>query len=232
MINNKQQQSSAKMFFVALLVACALAAQPSWPTKHYGVDVSQPVSTSEWQCLLQQGLEFGIVRVFRSTGNVDPAAVQTIADGHKAGVRMDGYMFPCPKCGTSGADQVGALMKHLNSSGAVIGTLWFDIEESTPYWTSSHSLNQQFFASLLHGAAQHGVVAGVYSNWVQWPAIFGSFNVPSQVPLWYPHYDGQPTFNDFKPFGGFSRSDVVIKQFSDKGAKCSSSYDINWRPSW
>jgi hypothetical protein len=219
------------IFFCALLLL--LVGAIAWPTQHYGVDVSQPVSLSEWQCLLQQGLEFGIVRVFRSLGSVDPAAVQTIANGHKAGVRMDGYMFPCPKCGTTGADQVATLMKHLNASGAVIGTLWFDVEGASPYWTSSHSTNQQFFESLLHGAAQHGLAAGVYCNWVQWPAIFGSsYNMPNvgSALLWYPHYDGKPQFTDFKPFGGFSASNIQIKQFSDKGAKCTASYDINWRP--
>jgi hypothetical protein len=48
------------------------------------------------------------------------------------------------------------------------------------------------------------------------------------MPIWYAHYDGEPSFNDWQSFGGWSRP--TAKQFSDQGHKCSANYDINWKP--
>lgn len=72
---------------------------------------------------------------------------------------------------------------------------------------------------------------GVYSSLVQWQSIFGDLRFSyrsSELPLWYAHYDGRPSFSDFKPFAGWEKPHA--KQYSDSGNKCSASYDINWKP--
>jgi hypothetical protein len=218
---------------ICLLVVLCVSLVVAYPDRFYGIDVSDAVSQSQFACLLQQNLSFAIVRVFRSTGQVDPNAVQTIANAHAAGVRVDGYIFPCAKCSTSGSTQIATLMKHLNSSKSQIGTLWFDIEQAGTYWSSDHASNQRFLEDMISECNNLGVSFGVYSNWVSWPSVFGNsyaFPGTNLPPLWYPHYDGKPTYSDFKPFGGFTASAISLKQFSDKGQKCSASYDINWRP--
>ncbi len=65
---------------------------------------------------------------------------------------------------------------------------------------------------------------GVYTSESQWGPIMGSYTGGSAYPLWYAHYDGQPSFSDFTPFAGWKAPS--IKQFSDAGAKCGVSYDI------
>lgn len=75
-----------------------------------GVDVSSPVSKSEFECLMTPGgqgpIEFVIVRSYRSTGSVDPNAGATIVAATEAGIKhVDAYLFPCVPCG-NGARQV------------------------------------------------------------------------------------------------------------------------------
>jgi hypothetical protein len=216
-------------FFLLAIVGVIVAA---YPDKYYGIDVSAPTTTSQFKCLRAANLSFAIVRVFRSNGVVDANAAQTIANAQAAGVRTDGYIFPCPLCSTSAKQQITTLVAALNASQTMIGTLWFDIEQAQLYWHQAVSKNQQFLEDMIGTCNSLGISFGIYSNWVSWPAVFGSsyaYPMRPLPPLWYPHYDGKPVYSDFKPFGGFTAGDIDIKQFSDKGAKCGASYDINWR---
>ena len=56
--------------------------------------------------------------------------------------------------------------------------------------------------------------------------------VASDLPLWYPHYQTphDPSFDDFTPFGGWTKP--TIKQFWDAeiGFSCSVGTDMNWSP--
>ena len=81
-----------------------------------GVDVSQPVSVSEFKCLKGSGYDFAIVRAYQSLGRPDPNAVHTVANAHAAGIQyVDVYIFPCPKCSKSAADQVKEMGTYLTS---------------------------------------------------------------------------------------------------------------------
>jgi len=107
--------------------------------------------------------------------------------------------------------------------------LWFDIEGASQYWSSDHQSNIDFFEAMKTEVNALGVHAGVYTSKSQWEPIFGTgYDGGSSFPIWYAHYDGEPTFADFSPFGGWSHPS--IKQFSDQGNKCGTSYDINWYP--
>jgi len=48
----------------------------------------------------------------------------------------------------------------------------------------------------------------------------------SQYPLWYAHYDNNPSFSDFYSFGGWSRPN--IKQFQGDVNFCSAGVDLNY----
>ena len=72
-----------------------------------GVDLATSTSESAFSCLKEQGYEFIIVRAFRSYGEPDRAASTTIRNAQAAGFKyVDVYMFPCPKCASSAAQQV------------------------------------------------------------------------------------------------------------------------------
>lgn len=167
----------------------------------------------------------GLVRpsnVFRSA----PATLQAAA---AAGVHASAYIFPCPLCsGANGTKQVTDTINFLNNNNAPFDTLWFDIEGAM-YWHSAHSANFQFLKDMIRGAENADIDFGIYCNWYTWSSLFGAYSLNNPPKLWYPHYDGKPDFSDFKPFGGFTKP--LIKQFSDKGAKChANGYDINWSP--
>ena len=84
------------------MIALLLAA-----TSKIGVDVSSAVDESTWKCLQSPGgqgpVEFAVVRVYRSTGTVDPSGAATIKAARAAGIpNVDGYVFPCVTCAASG----------------------------------------------------------------------------------------------------------------------------------
>jgi GH25 family lysozyme M1 (1,4-beta-N-acetylmuramidase) len=136
-------------------------------------------------------------------------------------------MFPCQSCGNP-ASQVQAAVSALK--GSTYGHFWLDIEGPGQYWSSNQQTNQQFFEGLVSAAKSAGVNIGVYSSASQWVPIFGSsYNGGSAYPLWYANYDGAENFNDFKPFGGWSKPS--LKQYGDNGNTCGVSYDKDWSPS-
>lgn len=198
------------------------------------------------------GVEFAVVRVYRSTGTVDPNGRAQVDAAKSAGIKyVDGYIFPCYKCG-DGAGQVRATVDSLkvslgkshnrsaegmayresppavNASGAEgleVGMLWFDIE-GTQYWSPSHSDNINFISSMVNEAKNLGVNFGFYTSESQWSPITGGTSDFGSYQLWYAHYDGNPSFGDFKPFGGWSKP--AIKQYKGDTTLCSSGVDLNF----
>ncbi len=64
-----------------------------------------------------------------------------------------------------------------------------------------------------------------------WQTIFGSKTAcPSvaSVPLWYAHYDNNPSFSDFSAFGGWTKPS--IKQFAGDVTVCGIDLDKNYKP--
>jgi hypothetical protein len=48
----------------------------------------------------------------------------------------------------------------------------------------------------------------------------------SSFPLWYPHYDNNPSYSDWYSFGGWSKP--AIKQYVGDTSACSASVDLNY----
>lgn len=134
-----------------------------------------------------------------------------------------------PTCGNP-SGQVTSLVNYLNSNCKSYwsGRIWLDIEGSQ-YWMGSSSSNQAFYKSLKDACSSHAR-CGIYSSYYQWEDIFGStsFVYGNDLPLWYAHYDGNPSFSDFSAFGGWSKP--FIKQYNGDLTKCSTSVDVNYSP--
>ena len=47
------------------------------------------------------------------------------------------------------------------------------------------------------------------------------------LPLWYARYDGNPSFEGFTPFGGWTKP--YIKQYKGTTPFCNASIDLNYR---
>eukprot|EP00054_Salpingoeca_dolichothecata_P031787 m.264614 g.264614 ORF g.264614 m.264614 type:complete len:284 (-) comp28033_c0_seq1:44-895(-) len=216
----------AAVIFLALVAA-------TFATK--GVDVSQQTLEDAWKCLKGDGYSFGVIRCFESIGRADENCPHTIYNAWDGGAdHVDIYMFPDPT-GASPSSQVGAMLDYLakykiHSHGtkpASYGTVWLDIE-GTQYWHSSTSENVAFFNGLVDALAAHAQIIGVYTSKSQWEPIMGSSTAGSRHPLWYAHYDGNPSFSDFEAFGGWTRPS--IKQYGGDKSICGAGVDVNWYP--
>eukprot|EP00048_Salpingoeca_helianthica_P014577 m.222402 g.222402 ORF g.222402 m.222402 type:complete len:237 (-) comp16021_c0_seq1:138-848(-) len=217
---------------MAVLVLLSLVCA-AFATK--GVDLSQATSQDSFSCLHSNGYNFAIVRCYESVGQPDPNCAQSVINAWNGGMaHVDIYMFPDPTAGNP-AGQVDSLVSYLDSHGIHIrttppqtyGMLWLDIE-GVGYWTGDQGANQNFFNGLVNQAKAHGLYLGIYTSRSQWDPIMGSFSGGAAYPLWYAHYDGDASFNDFAPFGGWSSP--AIKQFQGTTGLCSAGVDLSWYP--
>jgi len=209
-----------KTFFVVALALCALAAV-AHAQKYYGVDVSDPVTLTQFNCIkANTSATFAIVRCGRSTGTVDPACNSNLVAAQAAGLKTDAYIFPCPKC-SGGDTQVKNTIAAFGNG--TVGRLWFDIEQGPKYWGAVAD-NVVFFKAMVGAAMAASVSIGVYTSSTQWAPIMGTLDA-STYPLWYSHYDNMANFSDFKPFGGWNVP--MIKQFTGDATVCGIDLDIN-----
>lgn len=51
----------------------------------------------------------------------------------------------------------------------------------------------------------------------------------SAYPVWYAHYDNNPSFSDWEPFGGWSEPDM--KQYTGDDDLCGYNMDLDWTDS-
>jgi len=197
-------------------------------TSSYGVDVSDLISKDAFTCLLKNNYTYAIVRAFRSTGNPDINSPKTVANAWAAGLHdVAVYFFPCPKCSSSPESQVQASVDFLKQNKVNYTYFWFDIE-GTQYWLGDCVKNEQYFRKLVTKAQQLNLKIGIYSSKVQWTGIFCQATGYQQFPLWYAHYDKNPSFSDFVPFGGWQKP--AIKQFYDQLSICGGiGADVNYK---
>jgi GH25 family lysozyme M1 (1,4-beta-N-acetylmuramidase) len=193
----------------------------------YGVDISQASTISTFQCLVNNGYSFAIIRAYQSIGQPDPNGPHSVYNAWDGGMsNVDVYMFPCPQCGASASDQVTQAVQYLQSYNTKYGMFWFDIE-GPQYWNDQAS-NQAWLSEAISTAQSLGQNIGIYTSASQWGPIMGGWTGASQFPLWYAHYDDNPSFSDFVPFGGWSSPN--IKQFVGDATVCGMGVDENWYP--
>eukprot|EP00026_Physarum_polycephalum_P017640 Phypoly_transcript_18933.p1 GENE.Phypoly_transcript_18933~~Phypoly_transcript_18933.p1 ORF type:complete len:235 (+),score=54.12 Phypoly_transcript_18933:25-705(+) len=161
-----------------------------------------------------------------SVGSVDPNCASSVANAWAGGMsNVAIYFFPCPTCGDA-AGQVNTMNSYISQNQVKYTTMWWDIE-GTQYWTDVND-NVAFFQELVSTAQGLGMNLGVYTSASQWLPIMGSSTAGSSMPLWYAHYDNNPSFSDFSPFGGWSSP--VMKQYNGDQTVCGAGVDLNWTP--
>ncbi|KAL7715718.1 lysozyme [Entamoeba marina] len=207
-----------------MLLFCLVIALTYGAT--YGTDMSSLVSVDSFKCLKDKGYTFAIPRCWRSYGVWDDSCAQTCSNAHDAGIDpVDVYFYPCVSCGNA-AGQVSTFWNKIISYGVECRLVWFDIEGT---WTSSYSANIDFFEEMMNQARKIGINHGVYVSTHYWSTLFGSdyvYPYASSTPLWYPHYDNNPSFSDFVAFGGFTTPS--IKQYKGTTSLCSASVDLSY----
>ena len=175
------------------------------------MDISQPLDLGTAQCMVQNGMTFGIVRGWCSYGGFDSNVVGSIANMWSAGfAHVDSYMFPCP--GQDATAQVNSFVSQLSSNGVQYGMIWFDIETngSDNCGWSDPADNCNYMQALVNAAAANGVNYGIYASAYMWGSIMGDgCTVGGSNPLWYADYDGNADFGDWASFGGWSTPAMV-----------------------
>ncbi|KAL0230198.1 hypothetical protein PCE1_003760 [Barthelona sp. PCE] len=205
--------------------------------KRYGVDISQPCSQNAFtEMRTKNGVEFVIVRCWRSLDTTDPNCAASVRAAHSAGMAVGVYFFPCPyNCRKTPQQQVGEFYQYIknNNLEGMIGEVWFDVE-GEQYWSPDKSQNLAIYNDFLKNLLQQGYkqfTVGVYCSHYQWNRIFESSakNAYSWMPLWWCRYDGHDSlFYNWQDFGGWTKdSNVVIKQYRGSSVLQSCGVDLN-----
>jgi len=175
--------------------------------------------------MVQNNITFAVVRAWTSTGHFDSNVVSTVSNFQAAGFsNVDVYMFPCFLCG-GGDSQVSSAVTSLQNNGVNFTTFWFDIE-GPQYWGDIPS-NEAFFSAMKRQGQTMGLTMGVYTSRSQWTPIMGTLD-SSDLPLWYAHYDNNPSFGDFTPFANWNSPSW--KQFQGDVSTCECDVDSDWSP--
>ena len=189
--------------------------------------------------MAKAGKTFSITRAWESLGRFDANAPATMAAFAHAGIDVSVYMFPCSF--ESPQAQLAALQGNLTLAGApFFAEMWLDVESNADprcAWSAKNlSANCDYLASLVGAALGNPFFAnrtGIYTSVHEWTLLMGAdCTAGSPVKLWYPHYESppNPSFSDFKPFGGWTAP--TMKQYADGPPVCKDgpATDLNWRP--
>ena len=80
--------------------------------------------------------------------------------------------------------------------------------------------------------AKHGPAQDVISKKIATNESFRTAHATTiggiTVLLWYAHYDNNPSFSDFYPFGPFTSA--FAKQYNDNCNTCGLNSDCDWSP--
>eukprot|EP00030_Apusomonadida_sp_AF-17_P004239 a508717_204.p1 GENE.a508717_204~~a508717_204.p1 ORF type:complete len:309 (-),score=128.10 a508717_204:45-932(-) len=213
----------------ALLAAVALALLACPVMGWFGGDVTQPVSTSQFDCLAADNGNFVVARVFDGSSGVDSTGAATLAAAQVAGLlSVEGYMIPCQSCSWSAASQVNATVAALNKAGVFhVDILWVVVDESSE-WSSNMNENANFISAIINAANELGLTVGFGTDHTAWTQIVSQVYSASQYLLWYQGHDGQPNFNDFVPFAGWTKP--FRKRFAFNITTCDVTYNLSFQP--
>ena len=194
-----------------------------------GIDLSYfqgDVSQASWNCLKQSGKSFAVIQAQLGSGTINPYVANNIKRAKAAGIDyVDVYIFP--DINRDPAEQVQATINFINQNGAgnLFGEIWLDIE-GPQYWTSNCNTNIAFLSKMVNAARATGHKVQIYTSASQWNPIMCGSTAFSGMQLWYAHYDSNPSFGDFSPFGGWSHP--AIKQYQGTTSMCGTEVDLDF----
>ena len=178
------------LLFVFLMAVCFTFA-------YKGADVTEPFSST--QCFKAENVEKLIIRCYRSYGAVDPYCQHSLQIANREGMHAEVYINPCYPCGNPEI-QVREMIENIKEES--FEYVWILVE--TYKWSNLFELNQRFVLELASAIIGMGKKPGVITSKDDWEEIMGtSWTGMYKFPLWYEECDKKPTFDGFKPFGGW-----------------------------
>lgn len=113
--------------------------------------------------------------------------------------------------------------------------VWLHVDFNQPQnctWNGHDpSSNCAYLLELVNAVKSQGKNPGIYTSSSNWQQVMGSKGGCPTVgnqKLWYAHNDGNPSFLDFVPFGGWTKP--AIKQYIDAGSLCGVGVNMNYYP--
>lgn len=177
----------------------------------------QAVDVSNWQGPIRQylakwaawGVEHVVVRLSTESAALQDMAMGQLAESHRAGLSTSGYVWcyfdqrPEPLINA-------ALKVAQDTPGVELATVWLDAEDTVPVGTDA--------IAWLRAAANHlgfiGYRVGMYTAGWWWQRYGLSDGKLTDLPLWAANYDGDPSLEAFRPFGGWTKQ--AGKQWTDQ----------------
>ncbi|CAB3398697.1 unnamed protein product [Caenorhabditis bovis] len=204
-------------------------------THAYAIDIADAMSISQMNCLKFEGYRTIFVRAFFNN-SFDPNCVQNILNAHKAGLGIEIYIRPNVTAGIKAFEQVDSVVGELKKHSIDIRSIWIQVT-SPIEWSQSELHRLMFIANMIERIRHHGLNVGVYTSNYDWRLITGDWmKAGDEVMLWYWHViatgvDGEttPTFDDFRPFGGWQKP--AVKQFGQFEKVCNVAANRNVYPS-
>eukprot|EP01095_Lingulamoeba_sp_RSL-Kostka_P016016 TRINITY_DN761_c0_g1_i1.p1 TRINITY_DN761_c0_g1~~TRINITY_DN761_c0_g1_i1.p1 ORF type:complete len:238 (-),score=54.37 TRINITY_DN761_c0_g1_i1:816-1469(-) len=212
------------VFLIALLLPFTFA------TKGFDLSYFQgAVTQSAFDCL-SGTYDFGIIEATAGTGGYNNNLQSDVSKCKAAGMNCDVYIFP--DTSQNAASSITTIVNKMISEGVLTNNMiWMDIE-STASWSTSCSSNVNWLseaistAESLYKGCGLSTCIGIYSSSSQWsPIMCGSTDFKNHQ-LWYAHYDGNPSFSDFEPFGGWTKPN--IKQYQGTTSTCGTQIDEDY----
>jgi len=206
------------------------------PNGSFGIDISKDacdggswVSQQQFPCFYRKGVRRAIVESHNGGMGQTNSIAHCTNEAHNAGYSIvDVYAFFCPECSgnTPAHQKMQEHVEWLKSQGVRFGTLWLDIETCDGCW-SSYSNNVDYIHGLVSGAQAAGAHVGVYTNQNEWAQVTGSAGGFGELPIWYAHYDNNPSYSDWHSFCGWGNPHM--KQYRDTSSVgCYSNVDMDW----
>eukprot|EP01017_Pseudomicrothorax_dubius_P047706 TRINITY_DN859_c0_g1_i2.p1 TRINITY_DN859_c0_g1~~TRINITY_DN859_c0_g1_i2.p1 ORF type:complete len:226 (-),score=21.23 TRINITY_DN859_c0_g1_i2:93-770(-) len=202
-----------------------------------GIDISiwSKPTLSQWQCLQQLGNTFAIIEVWNGGHQLNANTPTNVQNAWDAGFKyVDLYAFFCPNCNGNypAFSAIDSIAQFVKNQKIKYGMLWIDVEPCEGCWSNDPEYNLNYVVQLVQEAKTQGLHVGIYSSWGSWDATIGlnrGSPVLQNLPLWYAHYDGVPSFADgLYTFGGWTQP--AIKQFKGDQTQCGVDVDNSWYP--
>eukprot|EP00831_Metopus_contortus_P077711 TRINITY_DN7360_c0_g1_i4.p1 TRINITY_DN7360_c0_g1~~TRINITY_DN7360_c0_g1_i4.p1 ORF type:complete len:241 (-),score=52.42 TRINITY_DN7360_c0_g1_i4:145-867(-) len=170
---------------------------------HLGAIIPPPkvISAENVKCLINAKQNYIMIRGYISSGTVDPYMKTNVKTAVENGITTIDLVFnPC----VSHAPEEQAMEFIDAIKGIAVQNIWINVD--VPGWREFKNFNILFMEDLLAALSKSGKNIGIFSSKFLWEDNFGSsFHGASSKRLMYENLNKDPSFKDFKSFGGWKK---------------------------
>ncbi len=178
----------------------------------FGIDISHwsvdPNTLTVEQEHVDAWIEAGVQHAIVGTQREDRTQ-QQLGILNENGISTDAYVWLHWNTASHGTmeEQIQQALDIVD--GYDVGRLWLDVEETPDGQTASdlEGLVQDAIDAFNEEVRERGLDmdVGIYSGYGFWTSYMGNTEAFSDLPLWYAHYDNDPSFDDWEDlnFGGW-----------------------------